>query len=88
MSTSYVASSTSPGRCNASAPEIEIKAPKYGSERIVNLPDELVAMLAHHVDTYTDKGAVARWLFQREPATRRTRTPSATGGASPRRTPA
>ena len=50
-----------------SAGEIEIKAPKYGSERVVNLPDELVAMLAHHVDTYTDKRAVARWLFQGEP---------------------
>jgi integrase len=50
-----------------SAGEIEIKAPKYGSERVVHLPDELVAMLAHHVDAYTDKRAAQRWLFQGEP---------------------
>ncbi len=50
-----------------SAGEIEIKAPKYGSERVVHLPDELVAMLARHVDVYTDKRAAQRWPFQGEP---------------------
>jgi hypothetical protein len=39
----------------------------FRAARIVNLPDEFVAILAHHIDTYTDKRAVARWLFQGEP---------------------
>ncbi len=70
------------------AGEIEIKAPKYGSERIVNLPDELVAMLLT-TSTPTPTSARSRGGCSRgRPATRRTRTPSATGGASPRRTPA
>jgi hypothetical protein len=51
---------------HVSAGEIEIKAPKYGSERVVNLPDELVAMLARHIDAHTDSRAVAPWRFQGE----------------------
>ena len=30
---------------------IEVRAPKYGSERVVYLPDDLVSMLSEHVRT-------------------------------------
>lgn len=50
-----------------SAREVEIKPPKYGSERAVYLPDDPLAMLAQHVEAHTDKRATERWLFQGEP---------------------
>lgn len=40
-----------------------IRPPKYGSERVVYLPDDLVAMLADHVARFTPTGAPDRWLF-------------------------
>ncbi len=33
--------------------QVEIKAPKYGSERVIYLPDELTTLLAQHVETHT-----------------------------------
>lgn len=40
-----------------------IAPPKYGSERVVSLPDELVVMLSEHVKTFTPDGDPDRWLF-------------------------
>lgn len=42
----------------------DIRPPKYGSERTVFLPAELVEMLAAHVDTYVPDGT--GWLFRGE----------------------
>ncbi|SBS70187.1 site-specific integrase [uncultured Microbacterium sp.] len=44
------------------AREVSITAPKYGSERAIDAPDELLAMLTEHLRTTTPLGA-ARWLF-------------------------
>lgn len=59
---------------------IDVRAPKYGSERVVYLADSFVTVLAEHVAVYGTTGK-ERWLFAGEATTRRTRTPSATGGA-------
>ncbi len=40
-----------------------IRPPKYGSERVVHLPDELVAILAEHVATHLDDADPTQWLF-------------------------
>jgi len=40
-----------------------IRPPKYGSERVVYLPDELVTMLAEHIAAFTPEGEQNRWLF-------------------------
>ncbi|GLZ04999.1 hypothetical protein Acsp03_24650 [Actinomadura sp. NBRC 104412] len=42
---------------------VEIRAPKYGSERTVYLADELVNILARHVEAYRPGDDPARWLF-------------------------
>jgi integrase len=39
------------------------RLPKYGSERIVHLPDELVAMLREHIDRFLPDESLDRWLF-------------------------
>jgi len=62
---------------------MEIKPLKHGSERAVHLPDDLLTMLAQHVETHTDKCAAERWLFKASRDIRRTRTQSATGDGSP-----
>jgi integrase len=41
----------------------EVRPPKYGSERVVYLPDELVLMLSEHVAARVNQGEPARWLF-------------------------
>jgi integrase len=41
---------------------IDIRAPKYGSERVVHLADGLIAVLAQHVDDAGTIGA-EQWLF-------------------------
>jgi integrase len=46
----------------ASGKAIEIRAPKYGSERTVYLPDELVQLLAQHLETMPSREP-ASWLF-------------------------
>ncbi|MGO4603047.1 tyrosine-type recombinase/integrase [Terrabacter sp. 2YAF2] len=43
--------------------EVAVRAPKYGSERAVYLPDELVTILAEHVRQHTPEGSPDRWLF-------------------------
>ncbi len=40
-----------------------VRLPKYGSERIVHLPDELVAMLRVHIDRFLPDELPDRWLF-------------------------
>ena len=40
-----------------------IRPPKYGSERVVYLPEELVTMLSGHVSTFSPDGEPDRWLF-------------------------
>jgi integrase len=45
----------------AGGPKVEIRAPKYGSERVVFLPDDLVTMLAAHVERIGVRPA--GWLF-------------------------
>lgn len=44
---------------------VEIRAPKYRSERTVYLPDELVTILSQHVATL-DGAGLHRWLFHGE----------------------
>lgn len=44
---------------------VEIRPPKYGSERTVALPDALVTLLAQHVGALDD-GGPDRWLFPGE----------------------
>lgn len=39
-----------------------IRPPKYGSERVVYLPDELVTILSGHVATHLDDADPTRWL--------------------------
>jgi len=43
---------------------VEIRAPKYGSERVVYLPDDLLALLAEHVRTQVPASPAERWLFR------------------------
>ncbi len=40
-----------------------VRPPKYGSERVVYLPDELIVMLSEHVAAHVGEGEPARWLF-------------------------
>jgi integrase len=47
--------------------QVEIKAPKYGSERVIYLPDELATLLAQHVEKHTFGRTADRWMFQGEP---------------------
>lgn len=43
--------------------QVEIRAPKYGSERVVYLPDALVTLLSWHVERHRPGDDPARWLF-------------------------
>lgn len=41
-----------------------VRLPKYGSERIVHLPDDLVSMLQAHIETFLpEEPAPDSWLF-------------------------
>ena len=40
-----------------------IRPPKYGSERVVYLPEELVSTLSEHVAAHVAAGESSRWLF-------------------------
>lgn len=40
-----------------------IRPPKYGSERVVYLPNDLVTILSEHVATHLDDADPAQWLF-------------------------
>ncbi len=41
----------------------EIRPPKYGSERTVYLPEQLVALLAEHIRQFRSGDDPDRWLF-------------------------
>ena len=43
--------------------DVAVVPPKYGSERLVHLPDELVAMLSEHVARHAPGDDADRWLF-------------------------
>ena len=43
--------------------DVAVVPPKYGSERVVYLPDELVTMLSQHIGQHTPEGEPGRWLF-------------------------
>jgi integrase len=43
---------------------VEIRPPKYGSERTVYLPDDLVQLLARHVECHRPGDDPGRWLFE------------------------
>lgn len=40
-----------------------VRLPKYGSERVVHLPDDLVEMLRGHIEAFLPDEAPDRWLF-------------------------
>ena len=40
-----------------------VRPPKYGSERVVYLPDDLVTILSEHVSAHLSDAAPGRWLF-------------------------
>jgi integrase len=48
----------------AAAGKVEIRAPKYGSERMVYLADDLVAILSQHVAAYRSGAGPTEWLFE------------------------
>jgi integrase len=52
---------------------MELYPPKYGSERTVYIPDQLVAILAEHVRCYRPGDDPDRWLF---PGARNTQLPA------------
>jgi integrase len=41
----------------------EIRAPKYGSERTISIPDGLLAVMAEHVRCHCPGDGPNRWLF-------------------------
>jgi integrase len=45
---------------------VEIRPPKYGSERTVYLADELVRILSRHVELYRPGDDPSRWIFPGE----------------------
>jgi integrase len=50
----------------ANGKQVEIRPPKYGSERTVYAPDGLIDMLSEHVRVYRPEGEPDRWLFPGE----------------------
>jgi integrase len=46
--------------------QVEIRPPKYGSKRTVYLPDELLTILARHIELHGIGSAPAAWLFEGE----------------------
>lgn len=43
---------------------IEVRAPKYGSERVVYLADELLEVIAAHITNFRPGDDKTRWLFE------------------------
>ncbi|WP_307831951.1 tyrosine-type recombinase/integrase [Prauserella cavernicola] len=43
---------------------VEIRAPKYGSERVVHVSDELLSLVKDYIATYRQNGVASRWLFE------------------------
>jgi integrase len=50
----------------ANAKQVELRAPKYGSERTVYAPAGLMDMLSEHIKAYRPDGELDRWLFPGE----------------------
>ena len=48
----------------AVAGQVDIRSPKYGSERTVYVPDDLLALLAQHIATYRPGTDPSRWMFE------------------------
>ena len=46
---------------------VELRPPKYGSERTVYLADELLELLSRHVAAYRSGGDSTRWMFEASP---------------------
>ena len=44
--------------------EVEVRPPKYGSERSVSLPDELLGLLGRHVAQHVPGHDARRWMFE------------------------
>ena len=68
----------------AGGSQVEIRPPKYGSERTVYIPDGLTEILAVHVAGHCPGSDPGRWLFGAVP---RIRTRWATGGGRHGRRP-
>ncbi|WP_148311201.1 tyrosine-type recombinase/integrase [Rhodococcus opacus] len=47
----------------ANGHRVEIRAPKYGSERIIPVPSGLLELVAEHIRLHTPNGEPTRWLF-------------------------
>lgn len=43
---------------------VEVRAPKYGSERVVYLADELLELLSEHIAQHRPGEEATRWLFE------------------------
>ena len=50
----------------ANGKQIEIRAPKYGSERTIYAPDQLIEAISEHVRLFRPGDDVDRWLFPGE----------------------
>ena len=46
---------------------VEVRPPKYGSERSVYLPDELLELLSRHVAVHRPGSDPSRWMFEATP---------------------
>lgn len=46
--------------------EVDVRAPKFGSERTVYAPDDLLTMLTEHIRLYRPGDDPARWMFPGE----------------------
>jgi integrase len=46
---------------------VDVRAPKYGSERSVFLPDELLELLSRHVAEHRPGDDPSRWMFEATP---------------------
>lgn len=44
--------------------EVAVRAPKYGSERLIYVPQELVTILGEHIKRFTPEGDPNRFLFR------------------------
>jgi integrase len=62
---------------------VEVRPPKYGSERSVYLPDELLELLSRHIAEHRPGSDPSRWMFEATPGQPPTRTPSAISGGRP-----
>jgi integrase len=50
----------------AKGKQVELRAPKYGSERVVYAADELIATIGEHIRLQVPHGEPDRWLFPGE----------------------